>query len=228
MNNRFMRFHLLVGEDEAMQFRSKTVLILGVGGVGGYVVEALARCGISTLILVDYDIVDITNINRQLVALDSTIGKKKVDLFENRIKDINAQCKVIKIDQRIDSDNYLELFQYKIDFIADCCDDIRVKKCIIEYALENHINIISSMGLGNRMNPSMLEIIDIRKTCNDPLARIIRKFVNDKKIKSKLPVVCSKELPKKLKGSIISSNSFVPATGGLLIASYIVKELTKK
>ena len=228
MDNRFQRLEILIGKENVNILSEKIVLVLGIGGVGGYVVESLVRCGIGNIIIVDYDTIDLTNINRQIIALNSTIGKKKIDVFENRIKDINPKCNVIKIDKFIDENNYLDLFKHKIDFIADCCDCIKTKKCIIKYALDNNIKIVSSMGTGNRLDPTKLELIDIKKTSGDQIARIIRKFLKDERINKKLTVLCSRELPKKLEEKTISSNSFVPTSAGLLIASYIIKELINK
>ena len=197
MDERFQRLSLLIGEGCVNMFSSKTVLVLGIGGVGGYVVESLARSGIGTLILVDSDIIDITNINRQIIALDSTIGEKKVDVFCKRIHEINPNCKVICYDEFIDSSNYTELFKYKIDYFVDACDTVSTKKLVIQYCLINHIPIISSMGVGNRIDPSELEILDIKRTMGDPLARIIRKYLREENIDKKLMVLCSREFPKK-------------------------------
>lgn len=227
MDGRFQRLSLLVGESNVHLFSSKTVLVLGVGGVGGYVVESLARSGIGTFILVDHDLIDLTNINRQLIALSSTIGQKKIDVFCKRIREINPDCKVIRCDQFIDFSNYIDLFHHQIDYFVDACDTIKTKKLVIEYCLLHDIPIISSMGVGNRFDPSKLEIVDIKKTSGDPLARIIRKYLREKKINKKLMVLCSRELPKRgLKE--ISSNAFVPSSAGLLIGSHIIKELMKK
>ncbi len=226
--HKFKRLEMLIGNDNLKELKSKSVLILGVGGVGGYVAEALARSNIGTLILVDYDIVDITNINRQIIALDSTIGKKKVDVLEERIKDINSGCKIIKIDKFIDINNLEELFKYKIDFLVDACDTVSTKKETIKKCLEKDIDFISSMGTGNKLDPSKLEITDIRKTVNDPLARILRKFIKDEKINKKVMVLSSKELPIKTGERTPGSTAFVPSSAGLLIASYIVRHFIKK
>ena len=226
--HKFKRLEMLIGNDNLKELKSKSVLILGVGGVGGYVAEALARSNIGTLILVDYDIVDITNINRQIIALDSTIGKKKVDVLEERIKDINSGCKIIKIDKFIDINNLEELFKYKIDFLVDACDTVSTKKETIKKCLEKNIDFISSMGTGNKLDPSKLEITDIRKTVNDPLARILRKFIKDEKINKKVMVLSSKELPIKTGERTPGSTAFVPSSAGLLIASYIVRHFIKK
>ncbi len=226
--HKFSRLEKIIGNDNINLLNDKCVLILGVGGVGGYVAESLARSNIGTLILVDYDIVDLTNINRQIIALESTIGKKKVDVLEERIKDINSGCKIIKIDKFIDSNNLEELFNYKIDYLVDACDTVTTKKEIIRKCLDKNINFISSMGTGNKLDPSKLEIIDIRKTVNDPLARIIRKFIKDEKINRKVMVLSSKELPVKTGDRTPGSSAFVPASAGLLIGSYIVREFLKK
>lgn len=225
---RFERLKKVVGIDSLEILETKSVLVLGCGGVGGYVVEALARSGIGEMILVDYDVVDETNINRQIIALDSTIGELKIDLLEERIKDINSNCNVIKIGKFINQDNYMELFNNKIDYFVDCCDTIIVKKLVMKECLENDIPFISSMGTGNKLDPSKLEITDIRKTVNDPLARILRKFVKDEKINKKVMVLSSRELPVKTGDRTPGSTAFVPASAGLLIASYIVREFIKK
>ena len=225
---KFSRLEKIIGIDNLNEINNKCVLVLGCGGVGGYVVESLVRSGIGRLILVDYDTVDISNINRQIIALDSTIGHLKVDVFEERIKDINNDCEVIKISNFINDDNFLDLFNYKIDFFVDACDTISTKKCVIRECLKRNINFISCMGTGNKIDPSKLEIVDIRDTLNDPLARIIRKFVKDEKIKKKVMVLASTELPVKTKDKIPGSTSFVPPAAGLMIASYIIRNIIGK
>ncbi len=226
--HKFSRLEKLIGKENINILKNTSVLILGVGGVGGYVVESLARSGIGTLILVDFDIIDITNINRQIIALDSTIGLKKVDVLEKRIKDINKNCQVIKVDKFIDKNNINELFKYKFDYLVDACDSVPTKEQVIIECLKRNINFISSMGTGNKFDPSKLEICDIRKTYNDPLAKIIRKFVKDNKINKKVTVLSSTELPVKLHDKTPGSTSFVPPSAGLLIASYIVRKIIEK
>ena len=221
--HKFSRLEKIIGKDNLDKLKDKSVLVLGCGGVGGYVVEALVRSGIGTLVLVDYDKVDITNINRQIIALDSTIGEYKVDVLEKRIKDINNKCNVIKINKFIETTNLEELFKYNIDFFVDACDTVSVKKGIIRECIKRKIKFISSMGTGNKLDPSKLEITDIRKTVNDPLARILRKYVKDEKINDKVLVLSSSELPIKTGERTPGSSSFVPSSAGLLIASYIVR-----
>ena len=226
--HRFSRLSKVIGDEKVSDLEKKCVLVLGVGGVGGYTVEALARSGIGKLIIVDFDTIDESNINRQIIALETTIGLKKVDVLEKRIKDINETCEVIKIDKFINEDNFIELFDYDIDFFVDACDTVIVKKCVIKECLKRGINFISSMGTGNKLDPSKLEIVDIRKTVNDPLARIMRKFIKDEKINSKVMVLSSSEVPVKTGERTPGSTAFVPPSAGLLIASYIVRKFIGK
>lgn len=224
---KLVRLEKIIGIDNINVLSNKCVLVLGVGGVGGYVVESLARSGIGKIIIVDFDTIDISNINRQIIALDSTIGLKKVDVLEKRIKDINRDCIVIKNDKFIDNNNFLDLFNEKIDFFVDACDTMNVKKMVIKECINKNIPFISSMGTGNKLDPSMLEITDIRKTVNDPLARILRKFVKDEKINKKVLVCSSRELPIKTGDRTPGSSAFVPSSAGLLISSYIVRFFIK-
>lgn len=221
--HKFDRFKKLISEDSFENISSKTVLVIGVGGVGGYVVEALVRSGIGKIIIVDGDVVDETNINRQIIALSSTVGQSKVDVFEKRIKDINEKCEVIKINKFIDASNIDILFDYDFDYLVDACDTVSTKLALIDRCILSKRKFISSMGTGNKLDPSMLEIVDVRKTVNDPLARIVRKHVKDKKINDKVLVLSSRELPIKTGDRTPGSTSFVPSSAGLLIASYIIR-----
>ena len=224
---KFDRLENLIGSFSLDKLANSTVLVAGLGGVGGYVVEALVRSGIGTLILVDYDKVDITNFNRQIIATTSNIGKYKVDCFKERIANINERCNVKTYNLKISSDNIKDIFDTKIDFVVDAVDDVNAKKCIIDYCLENNINFISSMGTGNRLDPSKLTITSLDKTYNDPLAKIMRKKF-DKTVQRKIKVCTSLELPIKVKNkNVIGSNAFVPSSAGLLIASYIVKKINE-
>ena len=151
-----------------------------------------------------------------------------MDVLEKRIKEINNDINVIKIDKFIDSENYTLLFDYDIDYFVDACDTVSTKKSVIKYCLDNDINFITSMGTGNKFDPSKLEIVDIRKTVNDPLARIIRKFVKDLKTNKKVMVCTSSELPIKTGDRTPGSTAFVPSSAGLLIGSYIVRQFLEK
>ena len=220
---KFSRLENLIGILSLEKLKSSTVLIVGLGGVGGYVVEALARSGIGNLILVDYDRVDITNFNRQIIAINNNVNRYKIDCFKDRIRDINEECNVITYNLKVDSTNIKDIFNNNIDFVVDAVDDIKAKELIINYCMENNIDFISSMGTGNRLDPSKLLVTTLDRTYNDPLARIMRsKF--DKKIQKKITVCTSIEVPLKVKDkTVIGSNAFVPSSAGLLIASYIVK-----
>ncbi len=219
------RLELLIG-DKINDVKTKTILIVGVGGVGGYALEALVRSGISNIIIVDNDKVDITNLNRQIISLRSNIGEYKVDVAEKRIKDINPDCKVTKYNLFLNKDNTYDLFKdNKIDYIVDACDTMEVKKELIRIATTSGIKLISSMGTGNKLDPSKLQIMDLRKTSYDPIAKILRKYVKDMHINKKVMVVCSTEAGVKEKITTIPSNSFVPATAGLLCASYIINDI---
>lgn len=224
----FQRLEKILGNDNIKSIQNQSVMIIGIGGVGGYTVEALVRSGINKIILVDHDIVDITNKNRQIIALDSTIGKKKVNVMKERILDINKDCEVITIDKFLDSTNtYQYISKYKPNYIVDACDTIQTKKEIIKSCLQENISFISSMGTGNKLDPTKLQISDIRKTNYDPLAKILRKWVKDEKIKAKIPVLWSDEQPIKTSDRTPGSTSFVPSSAGLLMASYIICDIIK-
>ena len=223
----FEREIKLIGEENLEKIKSKTVAVVGVGGVGGYAVESLVRAGISKLIIIDYDIVDITNLNRQIISLQSNIGKYKTDVIKERINNINPDCNVITINTKLNEENLYLLFNEKPDYIIDACDTLKVKEMIILECKKRKIKLISSMGTGNKLNPELLKITDIRKTSYDPLAKKIRKFVVDNKIKGKVMVVSSVEQPKKVEG-VISSISFVPPISGLLCTSYVINNILKE
>lgn len=220
----FERLELLIG-DKINKIKTKTVLILGLGGVGSYSVEALVRSGINNFIIVDNDTISLSNLNRQLMTYHSNIGEYKTDEIEKRIMSINPKCNITKINEFINLENINKLFNMNIDYVVDACDTISVKLELIRICKKKNIKLISSMGTGNKMDPSRLKIMDIRKTSYDPIAKIIRKMVKDEKIKGKVMVVCSDEKPIKQIKKAIPSNSFLPATAGLLCASFIINDI---
>lgn len=220
----FDRLEIIIG-NKINLIKNKTVLIIGLGGVGGYALESIVRSGIEKIIIVDYDIVDETNLNRQILSLNNNIGLKKVDVAYDRIKKINKDCEVIKLDMKVTLDNINILFNEKIDYVIDACDTVEVKKELIRQCLKRKIKLISCMGTGNKLDPSKLEIGDIRKTSYDPLAKIIRKMVKEENIKEKVMVVASKEQPIKTNTKTIGSTSFVPAVAGLLCASFVINDI---
>ena len=221
------RLELLIGKDNIKKLNNAHIVILGLGGVGGYILESLVRSGIENITIIDYDKIEETNLNRQIIALKSTIGKDKTIAFKERILDINDKVKVNIINDFINETNIDKLFVNEIDYFIDACDSIKTKELVIDKCLKTNTKFITCMGTGNRINPSMLEIVDIRKTSNDPVAKILRKYLKDNKINRKIMCLSSKEVPLR-KGKIIGSNSFVPPTAGLLIASYVVKDIINR
>ncbi len=216
----FEREELLIG-DMINELKSKVVLIVGVGGVGGYVVESMARAGIGHLILVDFDIVDETNINRQIIALHSNIGKKKVDAFKERINDINPNCIVDTFDLFYQEENKDVIFESKIDYVIDCCDSLDSKVILIKECYRRNIPIISSMGTGNKFHPEMFKIDKLKNTTYDPLAKKMRYLLKDNKELLNTMVIYSREQPTEYKGKI-GSISYVPSVAGLLLTSYVI------
>lgn len=221
----FQRCIDLVGIDNYNKISNATVLVVGLGGVGGMAIEALVRSGISNIIIIDYDIIDESNLNRQIITNSVNIGNKKILECEKRIKSINSKCNVISLDVFLDNDTISILNKYKIDYIIDCCDTVNTKKLLIDYSVSNNIKLISSMGTANKLDPSKLAISDIRKTSYDPLAKIIRKYVISKKINKKIMVVSSTEQP--IKNNGLSSMMMVPSTAGILLASYVINDIIK-
>lgn len=228
MDSQFSRTEIIIGQEKQNLLKSKTVAVFGIGGVGGYVVESLARAGIENLILIDNDTISISNINRQIIALHSTIGKYKVDVMKDRLLDINPNINVITYKTFIENNNSKEILSsHKIDYIVDAIDTVTSKLELIKFANELNIPIISSMGTGNKISPDKLEITDINKTSVCPLAKKIRKELKSLNIK-KLTVVYSKEEPTKaINTKTIGSTSFVPSSAGLLITSKIIKDFLK-
>lgn len=222
----FDRLERIIGKDKLELLHNKRVLVIGLGGVGGMAVETLIRNGIEDIIIVDKDTIDITNKNRQLIALDSTINMNKTDAFEKRILDINSNTKVTKITDFINESNIDKIFSYKPDYIIDACDTISTKILIIEECLKRNIKFISSMGMGKKMDISKLEITEISKTSYDKIAKVIRKRLRDDKVIRKVPVLSSKEQVIDTK-DVIGSYSPVTMSAGILLGDYIIKEIIK-
>ena len=247
MNQTFSRFSMLVGENGINKLKNSNIIVFGIGGVGYYTVESLARSGIGNITMVDFDEISESNINRQLHSLHSTIGKSKVEVMKERILDINPECNVRLIKELAYENIGSILNKYNIDynFVIDCIDIIYCKINLIEYCYNNNLKIISSMGFGNKMHPEMIEISIIEDTAVCPMARTIRRILNKKNIKN-LPVVYSREkvlvpdkstlfkeerltefrennkLPNKITPG---SNAFVPGTAGLVLSSYVIRNI---
>lgn len=251
MLNRFSRTELLVGNEAMEKLKNSRVAVFGIGGVGGYTVEALVRSGIGTIDIIDDDKVCPTNINRQIIATTDTIGKFKVDVAEERIKSINPDCVVYKHQTFYSSETADEFDFSKYDYVVDAIDTVSGKIALVMQAKEHNTPIICSMGAGNKMDPTAFEVSDIYKTSVDPLARVMRYELKKRKVR-KLKVVYSKEIPIKpmedtesnckhncvcppgterkctSRRQVPGSNAFVPSTVGLIIAGEVIKDLIKK
>lgn len=248
MLHQFSRNELAIGKDGVHTLKNSTVAVLGVGGVGSFSVEALARSGVGRLVIVDKDDVDITNVNRQVHALLSTVGRPKVDLMKERIADINPECEVIALKMFYTEETYEDFFAYGLDFVVDASDTISYKIHLMKECLKRNIPIISSMGVANKLDPTRLRIADISKTSYDPLAKVIRTKLRKERIYKGIPVVFSDEQPIKIREEIRkeivteaaehgkirkaklppSSNAFVPSVSGLIMAGYVITKILEK
>ena len=236
MIHEFSRSELLLGKDSMAKLAGSCVAVFGVGGVGSHCIEALARGGVGRLVLIDNDTVSITNINRQSIAYHSTVGMYKTQVMKTRIQDINPKAEVFPFETFVLPDNLEALFEqipYKVDYIADAIDTVTAKLALTQYAIEHDIPIISSMGTGNKLDPTLLQVTDISKTYGCPLARVMRKELRTRGIHH-LKVVFSPEKPVSPaqpetpppgRRSVPASNPWVPATAGLLLGSAVVRDL---
>lgn len=233
MNNKFIRTEILIGSEKMEILKNSKVVVFGVGGVGSYTIEALCRSGIGELVIVDYDTISESNINRQIHSNIDTVGKLKVEVMKERLLKINPDIKVIALNIMANKSNIDEIIVGNIDYVVDAIDMVSSKISLIEKCKERNINIMSAMGAGNKMNPTLFEVTDIYKTSVCPLAKVMRKELRNRGIES-LKVVYSQEKPIKKVIDIDSSNerkstpgstSFVPSVAGLIIASEVVKDL---
>lgn len=242
MTNEFSRTQLLIGAEGMKKLKNAHVAVFGVGGVGGYAAEALARSGVGTIDLIDNDAVSITNINRQIIALRSTVGKAKVDVMKERILDINPLCRVTTYKTFFSKENADDFDFSLYDYVIDAIDTVSSKLLLTEKANAAHIPVISSMGAGNKLDPTRFEVTDISKTSVCPLARVMRKELKKRGI-DHLKVVYSKEeaLTPVVDGDNIyedkgsvkgrpapGSVAFVPSVAGLILAGEVIKDLIKK
>ena len=236
--NEFSRLQMTIGKEGLEKLGKSRVAVFGVGGVGGYVAEALVRSAIGAIDLIDNDTVSISNLNRQIIALHSTVGKYKVDVAKERFLDINPECKINTIRCFFTSETSSRFDFANYDYVVDCIDTVSGKIQIVMQAKQAGVPVICSMGAGNKMNPALFEVADIYQTSVCPLARVMRRELKERGVE-KLKVVYSKEKPiqpqyteDELQQMMVAgakrapgSNAFVPATAGLLIASEVVKDL---
>ncbi len=233
-NNFATRTSLIVGDEGIEKLKDSNVIIFGVGGVGSFAAEAIARAGVGNLTIVDFDDIDITNINRQLPALHSTVGKYKVEVMKERILDINPNINIKAIRDVYNKDTSEQILCEDYDYVVDAIDMVTSKIHLIETCKAKGLEIISSMGMGNKLDPTKIVVTDIHKTSMCPLAKVMRKELKDRRIK-KLKVAYSTEQPIELKKKILNgkkitpgSTSFVPSVGGLTIASVVINDLLNK
>ncbi|AZN42249.1 tRNA threonylcarbamoyladenosine dehydratase [Paenibacillus albus] len=243
MLHQFSRTELSIGPEGLEIMKGATVAVLGIGGVGSIAAEALARTGVGRIILIDKDVVDITNINRQIHALTTTVGQPKADLMRDRIKLINPDCEAIALRMFYTEETYEKLFEYDLDYVLDASDTISYKIHLIKQCLERNIPMISSMGAANKMDPTKFQVADISKTSMDPIARVVRQKLRKEGIKKGVKVVFSTEEPMKPRVDVTqrivpdnapeirkaqqppASNAFVPPVAGLIMVSVAVKDL---
>ena len=244
MLHQFSRNELAIGKEGLDILKNSTVAVLGIGGVGSFSAEALARSGVGRLVLVDKDDVDITNVNRQIHALLSTVGQQKVELMRDRVKEINPDCEVIALKMFYTEETYEQFFSYGLDYVIDASDTIMYKIHLMKECLKRNIKMISSMGAANKMDPTRFQIADISKTHTDPLAKVIRTKLRKEGITKGIPVVFSDESPIVIREDVRkvvgndeakirkakmppSSNAFVPSVAGLIAASWVVRDIVR-
>lgn len=224
MHSELIRSELLFGHSAIEKLSRSKVIIFGIGGVGGHALETIARSGVGSITIVDADRVEPSNINRQLLALHSTVGRNKTDVAVERVLDINPDCIVKGINMFYLPDNADSINISQYDYVIDCIDTIASKMELIRRSNSYGVRIISSMGAGNRVDATALHVTDIYKTSIDPLAKVVRRRCRELGI-GRLKVVCSTETPIQHDGDIIASNAFVPASMGIIIGSEVVKDL---
>lgn len=243
----YTRTQLVIGRSGVDILKNSKVVVLGIGGVGGFTVESLCRAGVGTLVIVDNDTVDITNLNRQIIATLDTVDKSKVEVMKERILSINPKCNVIALKTFVTEENIPDIITEDIDYVVDAIDTISSKLALAEYCYKKDILIMSSMGTGNKMDPTRFKVVDVFKTSGCPLAKVMRYELKKRGIK-KLKVVYSDEIPMKpklqefaingeteeevlkkftTKRQVPASISFVPPVAGMIIASQVVKDLVE-
>jgi tRNA A37 threonylcarbamoyladenosine dehydratase len=240
LEKRFQRLGFLIGEDGLKMLSETHVAIFGIGGVGSFTTEALVRAGVGKVTLIDYDTIDITNLNRQIHALEGTVGLLKVEVMAERLKEINPDVDVVIMAEKIMPDTTADFFKTSYDYVVDAIDMVSSKLALIETCIHRDIPIMSSMGTGNKLDPTRLEVTDIYKTSVCPLARVMRHELKKRGVK-RLKVVYSSEQPlvqtydqqtweviKDARKKPPGSTSFVPSVAGLIIASQVIKDILKR
>ncbi|MCM1053381.1 MAG: tRNA threonylcarbamoyladenosine dehydratase [Ruminococcus sp.] len=214
----------LIGEENLKKIKKARVLLVGVGGVGGFTLEALVRSGFQNITIIDGDVIAESNLNRQIIATTNNINEKKVEVAKKRALDINPKIEINTIDVFLTNDNFSFYVKEKYDYIIDACDDIKIKILLIKYAKNHNIRIISCLGTGRKLKPREIEITHLNKTFNDPLAKKLRYELRKENITLDIPVLFSKEIAKDT-NNIVASAIFVPSVAGITIAHYIFNDI---
>lgn len=221
----FERLIGLIGEEKLKEIERKKILLIGVGGVGSYALEALIRNGFYDITIVDFDTIDLSNLNRQLITDSTNIGKYKVDEAKKRALLINPNIKIQTINEKLNKENLINLLNQNFDYIIDACDTLDVKFALMENSLHYSYKLISSMGTAKKTDPTKLEITTLDKTNNDPIARLLRNKVRKAHINKKIYVVSSAEVPKQI--NMLGTANLVPSVAGLLCVSFIFNDIIK-
>ncbi len=227
MDELFERTELIFGKENVEKIKNAHIAVFGVGGVGSFVCEALARCGVGKIDLIDFDTVSKSNINRQLIALNSTVGRYKADVMKERIHDINENAEVNVYKTRFSPETSSQFDFSKYNYVIDAIDSVTGKIELVMCCEKAGVPIISSMGAGNKVHPEMFELADIYKTSVCPLAKVMRTELRKRNVK-KLKVVYSKEPPVKNENGVrmTGSNAFTPSAAGLIIAGAVIRDIT--
>ena len=219
------RLEILIGKENIEKLKNLNIIIIGIGGVGGYTLESIIRSGVENITIVDGDVIEKSNINRQLIVTKENINKPKVEEWKKRINEINPDVKLKTINKFVNINDLKQILD-KYDYIIDACDDVKLKIDLIEYATKNNIKIISSMGTANKMDATKLNITTLNKTEYDPLAKVIRKELRKRRVSLNIKVVSSNEKPKNKNG--LGTNSYLSAVAGLLITNEVINQVCDK
>ena len=225
MNERYSRIESLIGEQKARRLYDASVMVVGLGGVGGYAAEALVRCGIGKLTVIDHDTVEPSNFNRQILAVEDTLGQKKTEVFRCRAMSINPDVRVSCHDSFLTEENLESFFTERIDYVVDAIDTLTSKVALWKYCQERGIGIISCMGTAKKLDPTRLQLTTLDKTEYDPMAKALRQIARKNGLSLKIPVVYSREEPLNKSSEVLGSMVFVPASAGLLCARKVVSDL---
>ena len=221
----FDRLINLIGENNFKLIKNKKVLLVGVGGVGGFTLEALIRSGIHNITIYDDDAIELSNLNRQIISSLNNIGNKKIDEAVKRAKSINNEINICGYKEKISEKNIEDIG--KFDYIIDACDDLKAKVLLIKYALKNNIKIICALGTGKRITSDNIVIKKLKDTKNDPLARNLRKYISKESLSMNIPVIYSEDLPMN-NDKVISSSIFTPAIVGIKLANYVINDIIQQ